>query len=898
MKWPWWKRYDELDEEIRAHIEMSAHEREERGESAEEAHAAARREFGNVGLVKETTRDVWGWAWIERLWQDMRYGLRMMRRSPGFTAIAVLTLALGIGANTAIFSLIDAIALRSLPVPNPQQLVLLQWKAHNSPSTNASYFYGGCPGEHTESSGCSFSYPMFQQILSLQDSFSGLFAFATRPADLSVNGRASQLNGAFVSGEFFPTLGARASIGRTLDPLDDVVGAQPVIVLSYAYWQDQLGADPNIIGKTAIVNRKPCSIVGVAQKGFQLDPGIPMDFWLPLAVQPEIDPYLPSRTAPNSLWLDLMARLKPGATPTRAAAALDIIFVPSATSGPKPIFKPGDAPQIALADAAEGLSTLRQEFSAPLFVLTAAVGLILLIACANVAGLMLARSSARQKEMGVRRTLGAGPWRIIRQLLTESILLSSAGGLLGIALAALAVRSLASFLSANYSSLQIDVSADGHVLGFTLVVSVVVGILFGLTPALRGSRVDVTPGLKESGTYSGATGRRWFPLSNILVVAQIAISIVVLDGAGLLVRTLMKLRALDVGFETQNVLLFSVDMTLSGYEAFDDPRTYPTERELQNRLAALPGVTSASYSMTPLLSGANMTSDFNLPGRPQSFALSADELPVGPAFFETMRMPLVAGRTFSIADFASSAKPEPIIINQTFARRLFGDANTLGRGISEVSSEKPQWQVIGVVRDAKYDSLRKKVAPTVYTLDKDSGAAFELRTKGDPRPLIPLIREAVRQVDPNFLISGIKTQAEQIDQALYQERLVAALSSLFGVLAVVLASIGLYGLVAYGVVRRTHEIGVRMALGAQQREILRLMAKQGLGLTLAGVVIGVGVAAAITRYLETFLYGVRPIDPWTFGTMAILLSAVAALACYVPAHRAACVDPMVALKYE
>jgi predicted permease len=889
----------DLEEEMRLHLELRQQQQIECGMTPDDARAAATRGFGNVTSLKEKSQMAWGWEWFEHLVQDMRYGLRMLRKSPGFTTVAVVTLALGIGANTAIFSLINVVALRSLPVPSPQQLVLLQWRAHTGPSSNQSYVYGGCPEGRTWVSGCSFSYPMFQQILAEQNVFSGLFAFATRSADLSINGRANQLQGAFVSGEFFSTLGARASIGRTLDSIDDADGADPVIVLSYGYWQDQLGSDASIVGKTAIVNRKPFRIVGVAQRGFQLDPGIPMDFWLPLFFQPEVDPYLPKRTASNSLWLDLMARLKPGASPERAAVVLTTIFVPPSTSGANPIFKPEDAPQIVLTSATQGLATLRKDFSVPLFVLMTAVGMVLLIACANVAGLMLVRSSARQKEMAVRSALGAGRRRIIRQLLTESVLLAAVGGALGILLAELGAKSLASFLSMNwYSPLQMDVSIDRHVLGFTLVVSIVVGILFGLAPSLRGSRIELTPVLKESGRQSGSAAKRTMLLNNMLVVAQVAISIVVLDGAGLLVRTLVNLRTMNVGFQTRNVLLFSVDMTLSGYRAFNDPRSYKAEQDLRNRFSALPGVKSASYSMVALLSGSNMNSEFNLPGRPKSSALSADELPVGPEFFETMQIPLLTGRAFSAADFESSAKPEPVIINQTFARKLFGQENPLGRGVSEAYSDKPQWQVIGTVRDAKYASLRSEVRPTVYTLDRNSGASFELRTKGDPRLLIPIIHEVVRQADPSFLIADMKTQLEQIDQSLYQERLIAALSGLFGILAVILASIGLYGLVAYGVARRRHEIGVRMALGAQPYEIFRLMARQGLVLTFAGVAIGVGVAAGITRYLQSLLFGVQPTDPWTFGSMAILLTLVALAACYIPARRAMRVDPMIALRYE
>jgi predicted permease len=897
------RRDDErLKEEIAEHIALQTAENLRAGLSPAEARRQAILKFGAVEAVREDYRAESRILFFDSLLQDIRFAFRMLRKSPGFTTVAVLTLALGIGANTALFSVIDAIALRSLPVPDPQQLVLLQWRARGGPSTYHSYFYGGCPGGHREtaagSSGCSFSYPMFERLRAEQTVFSGIFAFATQPEDVSINGSASQLHGAFISGGFFPTLRAHASVGRLIDPLDDVPGAQPVIVLSYGYWQDRLGADPNAIGKTAIVNRVPLRIIGVAQPGFQLDPGIPMDFWLPLAAQPEVDPVLPSRTAPNSLWLFLMARLKPGVKPVQAAAAVDAAFVPGTTTGGNAIFKPADAPRIVLLNAAEGLSSLRDEFSAPLFVLMFAVVLILSIACANVGGLMLARSSTRQKEMALRRTFGASRRRMVRQLLTESMVLSATGGALGIFLAQAGARSLAAFLSANwFTPLQIEVAIDWHVLSFTLVVSLLVGVLFGLAPALRSSRVDVTPSLKEGGSQ-WATAKRSLLLNSALVLVQVAVSVVVLDGAALLVRTLVNLENVKVGFETRNVLIFSVDMTLSGYKPFGDPRSYRVDTQLRDRLASLPGVNSATYSALPLLSGSNIDSIFNLPRRPQSDGFRAEELPVGPRFFETMCIPLIAGRAFTQADFESPAKPEPLIVNEAFARKLFGRQNPLGRPVSEAQSDKAQWRVVGIVPDTKYDSLRDMTTPTVYTLYKESGAEFELRTSSNPRPLIPLVRSAVHQVDPSFLVAGMKTQSEQAEQSLFQERLIAGLSSLFGLLAVVLVSVGLYGLVAYTVVRRTHEIGIRVALGARPHQILRLVVRQGLLPTFAGIVVGLAAAAGATRYLRTLLYDVRPIDIPTLVAMVVFVGSVAALASYIPARRAVCVDPIAALRHE
>ena len=897
------RKGSDFNAEIEAHIEQENERLREQGLSAEEARAAARRSFGNVMHAQENFYEAGRWLWWEHLRQDVRFGLRVLRKAPGFAAVAVLTLALGIGANTAIFSLLNAVALRLLPVPNPQQLVLLQWTAHKKP--NANYFarFRGCPSGSGRSSSsptaCSFSYPMFVQIRSMRDIFSGVLSFVRADAAVRVEGSPGKLWGMYVSGDFFSTLAARAVAGRTLDGNDDVSGAEPVIVLSYRYWQNELGGDKSVLGKTATVNLKPFRIVGITGRDFpDFDPGVPVDFWLPLAAESVVNPHAPSRTDANSLWLYVLARLKPDVTNSRAEAALNAMFVSSTTSGPTGLFKADDAPRVTLYRAAEGLASLRTAYAKPLYVLMTAVGLILLLACANVAGLMLARSSARQKEMAVRNALGAPRVRIVRQLLTESLMLSAAGGALGIMFAELAARSLVSFLSANsLVPLQIDVGIDWHILGFTLAASTLVGILFGIAPALRGSRVAVAPILKLSGGQSGTTTRQSAHLGNILVVAQVVVSILVLVGAGLLGRTVLNLEGADAGFKTGNLLLFGVDMTASGL-AIDDPRCDKLNQELQSRFAGLPGVSSASYSLGPMLSGGSFGSEYNLPGAPSSSALSADLLPVGPGFFETMKIPLVAGRTFTRADFESSAVPKPIVVNQTFARTVFGNDNPLGRVLSEGESQTPDWQIIGVVGDTKYENIRKEAEATVFTPHKYRLSTFALRTEGDPKALVSLVRDAVGQVNPDFFILQMTTQSQEIDRTIYQERLVATLSILFGLLALTLACIGLYGLVAYGVARRTHEIGVRMALGARRHEILWLTARLGLVVTLAGVVVGLGVAVGVTRYLQSLLYHVRPGDPWTFAGIAMVLMMVALVACYIPARRAMGVDPTVALRHE
>ncbi|MFZ3245205.1 MAG: ABC transporter permease, partial [Candidatus Acidiferrales bacterium] len=894
-----------LDEELQTHLVLLIEQNMERGMSPEAARREAKLSLGGADQIKESVHDHRGLPFLDSLAQDVRFALRMLRKNPGFTIVAVLTLALGIGASTAIFSLIDAVMLRSLPVRNPQQLLILHWTAVNQPTTRSSYDWSSCPGVSDDPTapphGCTFSFPMFDQLRARQDIFSDICAFIAAPQKhLTTSGSVSMANGFLVSGDFFATLRTRAILGRTLDPADDEPTAKPVVMLSYAFWRSRFGGDPSIVGKSILVEKTPFTVIGIVAPGFAgLNPGLPDDLWMPLSSQSSVAPYFPKRTAANSLWLEMMARLRPGVSMSQAQSALSVIFAASTTSGSSAMFKPNDAPRIELTSAAHGLTSLRHEFSQPLFFLMASVGIILLIACANVGGLSLARASSRRQEFAMRFTLGATRIRLMRQLLTESLLTSLLGAALGILLAYWSASALAAFLSANwFLPIDVDVRPDRMVLAFTIAVAVLAAILFGLAPALQGARVDLAPALKGGSNTSNFAARR-LSFGSLLVVAQVALSIVVLAGAGLLVRTLVNLQQMKAGFETDHLLLFSVDMTMAGYSTFgDDARVFQLDRSLQARLAALPGVTSVSYSMVSLLSGGYMTSDFKFPDAPLSSSFSGDELPVGPDFFETMRIPLLSGRTFTAADFQSSAKPKPAIINQSFAKRLFGNENPLGRGISEGDSKTAQWQVIGVAADAKYDSLRKAIAPTVYTMEKHGGAEFELRTKANPKVLIPLVRDAVNRVNSSLLLSDFKTQDEQIDQLLYQERLVAGLSSLFGVLALVLACIGLYGLLAYEVARRTREIGIRMALGAQRDAVLRLFVRKGIALTIMGAGIGLAVAAGATRFLQSLLYAVKPTDPFTFIGVAIVLLAVALLACYIPARRAMKVDPMVALRYE
>jgi predicted permease len=1001
---------EELDQDIRDHIEHETQDNIERGMTPEEARYAAVRKFGNVTRVKEETLEVWSLVWLEQLLQDIRFGLRMLRKSPGFAAVAILTLALGIGANTAIFSLIDAVMLRSLPVENPSQLVLLKWSARNAPNIHGYMSSGDCPMELRPGAanpyGCSFSEPMFREIAEA-NVFSATTAFANAGRlNLTGNGPATVINGQLVSGDFFRTMGLKAAAGRLFEAADDKPSAAPVAVLNYGYWQSTFGGSREVVGHAIELNNVPFTIIGIAEQRFTgITPGSDYDVWLPLSDAQRItDPmFWRNRSGDvGNWWLTIVGRLKPGMRLASAQAAVSGLFRNEMLHGAVPLFhggestmRPGapagrgavgnqmfhgampppaggngprslrvplqqtpggpvqarretaggpmpqstgnapatrlappgagpergpqtlstvaDNPEVTLLPAQTGLTGVRSEYSNPLYVLMLAVGIILLIACANVAGLILARAAARQKEMAVRLALGAGRARVVRQLLTESVMLSVLGGALGILFAYWGAHAIISFVSSNQTRpLGFATGVDLRVLGFTVTISLLTGILFGVAPTFRGARVDLTPALKEgerSSASSGHAGRKWFSIGNALVVAQVALAIVVLVGAGLLVRTLQNLRSIEVGFDSHNILIFGIDPTLIGYKAAQVDAFY---RDLQGRLSQTPGVKSVSYSMMPLLSNGLAIMAFHWPGTPQDQRSEADVLGVGPNFFATMHIPFLAGREFNASDFKVSAANSavtptsartPVIVNQAFVQRYLGKENPLGKQFGESAAEadrpaNPGYEIMGVVRDAKYNSLRREIHAMIYTPHSAGGGSFELRTAADPQAILPAIREVVAQVNTNLPLFDVKTESEQIDQSLFQERLVARLSGFFGLLALVLACVGLYGLLSYEVSRRTREIGIRLALGARPGSVLKLVLRQGIVLAIIGAAVGIGVALGVTRYLTSMLYDVHANDPLTMIAVAALLTLVALAACYIPARRAMRVDPIVALRYE
>jgi predicted permease len=852
--------------------------------------------------------------------QDIRFASRLLRRQLVATVITVITLAIAIGANTAIFSIMDGLLLRGLPVEDPSHLMLVKWSSHKRPNYHSSSSYGDCVTQFRgdNPSGCSFSLPFYEDLRDHNSSFSSLAGFGGgRQLNVSGNGQASIARGLLVSGNYFSTLGVTAALGRTLQPNDDNPSAPPVAVLSYAYWLHDFSGSPAVIGKTVGLNGVPTVIVGVAARSFtSLTPGNIYEVFLPISMRAGISPrWNAAQNDAGSVWLVMVGRPKPGVPTARAQAEVDTLFRRALAAGPKPLSKPGDGAAATLAPAQSALAGARRQFTQPLTIMMLAVGVILLIACANIGGLQLARAISREKEMALRIALGGAQARILRQLLTESLLVATLGGIVGLALAWLGSRAiLAMVASSSTSPTGLTGDVDLRVLLFTAGISLVSGILFGLAPAVRGIRMDLNRSLRDGAGNAASRGRvRLIGLGQALAVSQIALCVVILTGAGLLVRTLQNLRSVDPGFDTNNVLLFSINPTLIGYKT---AAVDMLNRQLQERLARLPGVTAVSFAQSALLAGSLSSTTFEFPNRP-GFAADSNWLTVGTGYFETLRAPLLGGRDFTQADYVAAAAsdpavpggpppagapPTPVIVNQTFVKRYFDGASPLGRHFNykQTPGDPPTsgFVVIGVAPDIKYNSLRDEIAPTTYAPAIGSGVNFALRTRGSPAPLIGAVREAVRQADPNLPIIGISTQAETIDRLLAQERIVAQLAGFIGLLALLLACTGLFGLLSHEVGTRTREIGIRMALGARSADVLRLVLGTGLVVATLGLALGAAAAFGVTRYLKSILFDVQPADPMTFIAVGVLLLGVALLACYLPARRAATVDPLNALRAE
>ena len=845
---------------------------------------------------------------------DLRYAFRMLAKNPAFAFIAVFTIALGVGANTALFSVVDAVLLKKLPVKEADQLVLFKasWDREK-------FGPGGFNGSNRRDPvtgltvGTSFPLQTVARFRQEQGVLSDVFAFS--PVDITINaaGQAEVVDGQAVSGNYFSALGVPAFLGRTITEADDNAGVTPVAVLSHRYWTTRLGSDRSIVGKQVNINNVAFTVAGVTPPGFAgtSDVGVSQDVSIPLAWEPQISGTRSNLRGAGIWWLRMMGRMKPGVTLEQVQATLAGPFQQSVLEHRAArqaraqqqlrTVDQKDLPRLGVESGSQGEMNARRGFAKPLRLLFGVVGLVLLIACANVANLLLARASGRKKEIAVRLALGASRARLIRQLLTESVLLATAGGALGV-LFALWIKDGLLILT-DWGGREMRAALDLRVLGFTLGLSVVTGLIFGIVPAMRATRLDLTPALKDTGRGSSAIGRSL--LTKSLVVVQVSLSVLLLIGAGLLIRTLRNLQHVETGFNANNLLLFDVDPSLVGYE--EDRRTALYE-QMFGRLEAVPGVQAVTFSRHALLSYGATTSSVYVEGElgPDGKPLEADAKVhnVRENFLQAMEIPLLLGRNLTAADDAHA--PKVAIVNQAFANAHFPNQNPIGKRFGFDSDKPGEIEIVGLSRDAKYTSQRDEVQPTVYqswrqSLARMRSATVEVRTASDPSSVIAGIRQAMGEVDRNLPLSNIRTQIEQADVTLALERTFAKLLTLFGLIAQALAAVGLYGVMAYTVAQRTKEIGIRMALGANRGNVLGMILRQGMTLTLFGVGLGLVAAYVLTKYLESLtslLFGVEARDPWTFAAIGVLLIVVALIACFVPARRATRVDPLVALRYE
>jgi predicted permease len=849
--------------------------------------------------------------------QDLRYGLQVLVKNPGFTLIAVLTIAIGVGANTALFSVIDAVLIKKLPVKNPDQLVLL--KASWDPEKfSPGGFYGSNRRDRETGLNVGTSFPLqtYRRLREEPGVLSDVFAFSEVNMNLNAGGQAEVVNGQAVSGNYYAALGVPAILGRTITDADDYASSAPVAVLSHRFWTRRFNADPSVVGKQVNINNVAFTIAGVTPPEFvgTMDVGSAMDVSIPIAWEPQISGERSLMRGAGIWWLRVMGRLRPGATMTEAQASLAGPFQQSVlehrasrssqAKNPLRTLDQQDLPRLGVDSGSQGEMNWRREYQKPLRLLFGVVGLVLLIACANVANLLLVRSSSRRKEIAVRLALGASRGRLVRQLMTESVLLAVVGGALGVLFALWIKDGL--LVVTDWGGRQMSgltTHLDLRVLGFTLGISLLTGLIFGLVPALRATQVDLTPSLKDTGRSSSVVTRSW--LSKSLVVVQVSVSVLLLIGAGLLIKTLRNIRNEETGFNANNLLLFSVDPSLIGYREEQLARLY---EQMFGRLEAVPGVQAVTFSRHPLLAWSSTTSDVYIPndlgpdGKPREHL--AKFLHVRENFLDAMEIPLRRGRNFTAHDDARA--PRVAIVNKLFSLVYFGDQDPVGKRFSMDPDKPGEIEVVGMTEDAKYTSQRSQVEPTVYLTWRQSlksvrAMTFEVRTAGNPGTVVSGIRQAVREVDGNLPVSDVRTQVEQADQTLSMERLFAKLLALFGLIAQLLAAIGLYGVLAYSVSQRTQEIGIRMALGANRGNVLRMVLRQGMVLSVVGVVIGIVVAFVLTRYLETLtsmLFGIEPHDPVTFIVIPFGLTLVALLACLIPARRATKVNPLVALRYE
>jgi predicted permease len=896
---------DEMDDELASHLEILTHDLIRSGLSPAEAARRARIALGPALKHKEEMRASLGLRWWDQLWADLRYALRILRKSPGFTAVAVISLALGIGANTAIFTAAQHMLLDRLHVSRPEQLRMFYWsEPRNGVVSEMWGFWDDLPGGGEVST--SFSYPVYEELRRQNHTLADVMAFKPYGnMTVTIDGEARATEAEMVSGNYYSVLGVRPQLGRGIQPSDDgEVGSAPVVTISDRMWTNRFARSPSVIGKVILVNAAPMTIVGVNPPGFTgaySAQGRP-EIFLPFSMQPIVapqnfDPALsPSLLTNKTLWWVLvMGRVKPGIPPATAEASLNVTLS-EAVRATMPVGKDGQIPRLLLRDGSRGQNPDVEGFQKPIYLLLSLAGLVLLLACANLANLLLARAGARKRETSTRLALGAGRGRIVRQMMTESLLLSLTGGAGGLLLA-WAVRNAIPRLLANaWAPPAFSAKFSWPIFAFAVAVSTLTGIIFGLAPAWQAARVQVSASLKDGGQT--VTERRHGLAGKTIVIVQVALSMLLVVGAGLFAQTLMHAERTPLGFRTHHLLLFDVELPETLY-----PKAASTVllQRLEERLSAVPGVTSLTLTRIPLMSGNASSYTFVPEGQQRNAERNPLMNDVGAHFFSTFGIPILAGRGFSASDTRTSQKVA--VVNESLAKEYYPGLYPIGKTFQAGLHHPVTVHIVGICGDARYYRVRKAVQPTFYMpyWQEDNGirqATFAIFTPLAGQALLPSLRDAVRQVDSNLPILNVRTQDEQIAANLQGERVITGLTSAFGVLALVLAAIGIYGIMAYSVAQRTSEIGVRLALGAGPEQVLTMILREASRISVVGIVIGLGASVMLAQFLRSLLYGVKAYDPLTLSGAALIFLMVALGASWIPARRAASIQPMRALRHE
>jgi predicted permease len=884
----------DLADEMAFHLQARTEHWVRQGVPPDEAARRARLEFGAVERYKEEARQSRGLRLVDELRADATCGLRTLRAAPVFTAVSVAILAIAIGANTAVFTVVEAVMLRMLPVSRPQELRELAWVEPAERQWEMSYDGSMRPWADGGRIATSFSHPVYASLRDRSTVFASLFAFTEAGLNVDVNGRAQQASALLVSGTFLDGLGTTPLLGRGIGVEDDRPGAPTVAVVSHRLWQRDLGADPKAIGKAIRVNGQPAVIAGVLRPSFDgIEPGRLVDVLLPIASGWTILDGRPDRLADPHVWtFRVMGRLRPGVAGEQARAETDALLQQAL---PPDMARAAVPPRLVVKPGAQGLDSLRRNYARPLFLLAAITGVVLLIACANIAGLLLTRMAAREREIELRLALGAGRWRIVRQLLTESLLLAAMGTAAALVLAWLVRGTLLPALNQDEEPIELALGTGPWVLAFSVGLCAAVGLVCGLLPAIRSTRAGVRLVPVRTIPGGAAGGSRLFA-GKTLIALQVALSLILLVGAGLFARTLHNLRSQALGFKPDHLLLFQLDATTAGYE---DTRLYDYYARVLERVAATPAVQSAAFSRHGLLSGGSTRDGIGVPGAaPGRESIGVSVHFVSPGYLETMGIPLLAGRDVGASD--DERAPHVIVVNQSLARLIGGQGLPIGRQVTYPDPAQPV-EIVGVVADARFASVREAAPPTIYIpfrQNRQHRMTFVARVAGEPAGVVAAIRDAVAAIDADVPIHAIRTQEEQIDTAVRQERVFAWVVSGFALLALLLACLGIYGTLAYGVARRSAEIGVRMTLGATRASVIAMFLRESLVPVLAGAAIGIAGALATTRFIGSLLFDVPARDVATIAVTTALLVAVALLAAWLPSRRASTVDPVSALRCE